>query len=51
MNYSDSWIKRTAVDYDMEEEEVRNIAEKYDNDDIDVYEELESFIKYRSLSC
>ena len=54
MKYTEDWLKRTALDYDMDIEEVRRIVncctDSCDCDDEDIYEEFENFIAERAYA-
>lgn len=49
MKYIESWIKNTALDYDMDIEEVQRRIDCCGPDD-DIYEDLENFIANRAYA-
>lgn len=50
MKYTESWLENTALDYDMEIEELRSIVRHHSQDD-DIYETLEILIAARAYAA
>ena len=49
MKKSEEWLQRTAIDYDMDVGELRNIVHHHNPDD-DIYHTLEEFIANRKAA-
>jgi hypothetical protein len=49
MEYPESWLNSTALDYDMEVDDVKNVVNKCSPDD-DIYDRLEEFIASRAYA-